>query len=131
MEIFPLNENRSNVILYIMVYPHLFLTKKTSFKIQTFPVSPTIIAPHPASSPEPFHGFEPESNHLQLQRLQNAQNWPPQNRQQNFVTKTVSGFMDFVTTVGNTVIVFTPAGLGGGYSEQNQFTRTRNPTGSL
>ena len=28
----------------------------------------------------------------------------------NFVTKTVSGFLDFTTTVGNTVMVFTPEG---------------------
>ena len=46
------------------------------------------------------------------------------------MTKTVSGFMDFVTTVGNTVMVFTPAGLEAEYSE-SQNSRTRNPTGSL
>ena len=27
---------------------------------------------------------------------------------QNLVTKTVAGFVDFVTTVGNTVMIFTP-----------------------
>ena len=106
-----------------------------------FPVSPTIIAPQPASSPEleSLHHnvrqrYNDESNHLQLQR---HQNWPQQPQrqvpvQQQFVTKTVSGFMDFVTTVGNTVMVFTPAGLGGGHPNSEQkFTRTRNPTGSL
>ena len=28
-----------------------------------------------------------------------------------YVTKTIAGFMDFVTTVDNTVMVFTPQGL--------------------
>ena len=44
--------------------------------------------------------------------------WSFQDQQQaggedGYVTKTVTGFLDFVTTVGNTVMVFTPqAGVG-------------------
>lgn len=30
----------------------------------------------------------------------------------SYVTETVFGFLDFVTTVGNTVMVFTPANAG-------------------
>ena len=99
-----------------------------------FPVSPTIIAP-PASTPEHLNRHYDESTHLQLQRHHNwqtAQRQPQpalQPVQQQFVTKTVSGFMDFVTTVGNTVMVFTPAGQAG--QEHKQKSRTRSPTGSL
>ncbi len=45
-----------------------------------------------------------------------APDWRQQQQQQqhqhnrDLVTRTVSGFADFVTTVGNTVMVFTPGG---------------------
>ena len=100
-----------------------------------FPVSPTIIAP-PASTPEHLNRHYDESTHLQLQRHHNwqtAQRQPQpalQPVQQQFVTKTVSGFMDFVTTVGNTVMVFTPAGLHAA-DQEKQKSRTRSPTGSF
>ena len=37
-----------------------------------------------------------------------------------FVTKTVAGFLDFVTTVGNTVMIFTPHGNAGKYLQKLQ-----------
>ena len=34
----------------------------------------------------------------------------------NLVTKTVTGFLDFVTTIGDTVLIFTPQVTSGSYS---------------
>ena len=66
-----------------------------------FPVSPTNIAP-----------IDTDVTHLQFERhphQQPIQHWEyPGDLRQPLVTKTVSGFMNFVTTVGNTVMVFTP-----------------------
>ena len=46
--------------------------------------------------------------HLQFERDPNWHHPHPGDHIPNLVTKTVSGFMNFVTTVGNTVMVFTP-----------------------
>ena len=54
--------------------------------------------------------YDGQNPHLQWQRQPiQQQNWN-HGYETKFVTKTVSGFMDFVTTVGNTVMVFTPQG---------------------
>ena len=63
-------------------------------------------------SPAPKVPYD-DVTHLQLQR---HQKWP----QQFLVTRTVPGFMDFVTTVGNTVMVFTPQGIEYGSATARQ-----------
>ena len=58
----------------------------------------------PVSQPEPVR--EPVRK-PELQPAGPPAGWT-HNQGVSYVTKTVSGFMDFVTTVGNTVMVFTP-----------------------
>jgi hypothetical protein len=87
-----------------------------------FPVSPTFAPPTipgGSTSSEPDYYID-DVTHLQLQRhhqvvgggqhgqQQQQQQWQRGHHVPRYVTRTVSGFMDFVTTVGNTVIVFTP-----------------------
>ena len=61
----------------------------------------------PDSNYRPNDGKYGQVNpHLQWQRQPADWNQGVQNQGVQYVTKTVSGFMDFVTTVGNTVMVF-------------------------
>jgi hypothetical protein len=59
-------------------------------------VSSTFETPSSSAAADPINAVSPVQNNI--------------NNKRHFVTKTVTGFLDFTTTVGNTVMVFTPEG---------------------
>ncbi len=73
-------------------------------------LSPTKAFQHPAAAPHiptvlPGQGVAPQGFAYPLWRGFGSSN--------NIVTKTVTGFFDFTTTLGDTVMIFTPKTIGG------------------
>ena len=108
----------------------LYITTTISISPYNFPVSPTSSHHAPKSIiPNDYHQSTDYNNHNNRDRYRDVTNnphlqWqrqPIENNYNNnnygyrdpvpYVTKTIAGFMDFVTTVDNTVMVFTPQGL--------------------